>query len=202
MKRFVMVLFIVLAAVATASAGEKSTSPKVRGILERALVNEREAVARYEAFAQKATEEGYLGAASLFRAAAHAEGIHARRFEAAMIDRGINVPPPAQFKIDTGSTAENLRAAGVAETQERDGIYREAVNAAAESKDDVLMTMFDQTRDTEVEHANLMLNASHHLDQMKEAKTYFVCDHCGYTTDIDLPLCALCRKDEHPGAVH
>ena len=197
MKPLLLVLCIALAA----NAADK-ISPKCRGILDRAILNEREAVARYDAYAQKAAEEGYLGAASLFRAAARAEQIHAHRFESALLDRGIDVPPTTTFNINVGSTADNLRTAAVSETQERDGFYREALNAAADSKDDALYTMFDQTRDTEVEHANLMSTASRHLDQMKETRTYFVCDRCGYTTDVGLPLCVLCRKSEHPGEVH
>ena len=36
-----------------------------------------------------------------------------------------------------------------------------------------------------------------HLDALKDAKTFFVCNVCGYTTEVKLPLCPSCR-DQHP----
>ncbi|HET8798875.1 MAG TPA: rubrerythrin family protein [Thermoanaerobaculia bacterium] len=174
---------------------------KVRQALDRAVMGEREAIARYEAFAKKAEEEGYLGVASLFRAAARGEGVHLRRFVEAMQARGLNPPGEVEHHPVVGSTADNLRNASAAEAAERDGTYREAILAAEESEDDALRKVFDQTRDTEVEHANLFNTAARQLASMKEQRTYYVCDHCGYTTDVDLPLCALCRDRDHPHAV-
>jgi rubrerythrin len=182
--------------------GALPASFKVRIALERAVVSERETVAKYEAFAQKATEEGYLGAASLFRAAARAEGVHAARFIAVMNARDLTPPPEVEQHPTVGTTAENLRAASAAEAAERDGTYREAIAAAVDSNDEAMRKVFDQTRDTEVEHANLFNNASRQLDSMKAAKTYYVCEHCGYTTDVELPLCALCRDRDHPHQVN
>ncbi len=181
--------------------GAAPASFKVRVSMERAVVNEREAIARYQAYAQKATEEGYLGAASLFRAAASAETVHLEKFIAAMKSRDLTPPAETEQQPVVGTTAENLRAAAAAEASERDTTYREAIAAAVESKDDVMKTVFDQTRDTEVEHANLFIAAGRQLDSMRAAKTYYVCEHCGYTTDINLPLCALCRDRDHPHAV-
>lgn len=171
---------------------------RVQNVLQRSLQNERDAVAKYEACALKATEEGYAGAAALFRAAARAEGVHAKRIAEAMTARGIAVPDAAPHQGAIGSTADNLRAAAVAETQERDTTYKEALAAAQEARDEALVTLFDHTRDTEVEHANLFNAAMRQLDQYKEPKHFYVCDECGYTTDVDLPLCALCRTREHP----
>jgi rubrerythrin len=174
---------------------------KVRNVLEKALLNEREAIARYELFAQKALDDGYPGAASLFRAAARAENVHAQRFAAALEERGIPVPETPAFHPVAGTTAENLRSAANAETQERDSMYLEGLNAASEARDDGVVKIFDQTRDTEVEHANLLSAAARQLDSFKQPRHYYVCDKCGYTTDVELPLCALCRVNKHPREV-
>ena len=104
-----------------------ATPFNVQRALSRALQNERDTVAKYEACALKAAEEGYAGAASLFRAAARAEGVHATRIAEAMKARGIAVPEPAEPAQPVGTTADNLRAAAVAENQERDGKYRRVV---------------------------------------------------------------------------
>lgn len=174
---------------------------KLRNALDRAVINEREAVVRYEAFAKKADEEGYPGAATLFRAAARAEAVHAERFAMAMKERGLPIPEHVPSTPVVGTTAENLRTAASAEARERDTTYREALDAAHEASDAGIVKIFDQTRDTEIEHANLLQAATRQLESMKSGKPYFVCHECGYTTDIDLPMCALCRVHKHPHVV-
>ena len=52
--------------------------------LNVALNGERNAQAKYTAFAQKADQEGYGAVASLFRAAAAAEEIHGNNHEKAL----------------------------------------------------------------------------------------------------------------------
>lgn len=194
MKRSLLLLLPLLLLVA-------ATPFKVQNLLSRSLQNERDAAAKYEAFALKADEEGYPGAAALFRAAARAEGVHAARITEAMKARGISVPEPGAHHETVATTAENLRAAALAEAQERDATYREALAAAGDAGDQELVTLFDQTRDTEVEHANLFSTAVRQLEQLKEPKHFYVCDKCGYTTDVSLPMCALCRSSKHPHEV-
>jgi rubrerythrin len=193
MKRSLVLLAVLLVA---------AVPFKVRQVLEKSLANEREAVARYEAFAQTAEAEGYPGAASLFRACARAEGVHAERFAAAMKERGLEVPEAALPAPSIGSTAENLRGAALAEQAERDSVYKDALSAAHDAKDAALVTVFDQTRDTEVEHANLLTSALRQLDSFKSAKTFYVCDKCGYTSDFEMGMCPLCRVNRHPHEVN
>jgi rubrerythrin len=200
MKRCCTLLTVLLLAAAWLVAAP-APSFKVRNVLDRAVTNERDAVARYKACAAKAEEEGYPGAASLFRAAAKAEEVHAQRFVAAMKDRGLEVPQAEPAVPEIGTTGDNLRVSSSNEISERDGIYKEAIAAAREGRDEELALIFDQTRDTEVEHANLMGNAARQLEKMKSPKTYYVCSKCGFTSDIDLPFCMLCRSDKHPHEV-
>lgn len=177
------------------------TLPEIRRILTTALENERQAAARYDAFAAKATEQGYEGAAQLFRACAKAERVHAQRFMATMEARGIPVPAEGTFSFNPGNTEDNLRAAAAAEIGERDGMYRDAIETAQRANDEEIAKIFDQTRDAEVEHANLCATSARNMESMKSAHRYFVCDECGYTTDIDLPLCPSCRVNKHPHSV-
>lgn len=178
-----------------------ATPFRVKSIIENALANERNAAARYEAFAAKAVEENNPGAASFFRAAARAEHVHAERFAGALRQRGIAIPEAEITKPAVGSTVDNLRAAASAEAGERDGIYREARDVAIEAGDDALAQMFDQARDTEVEHANILGMLLRNESLRDHAKTYFVCDECGYTSDVKLSLCALCRATKAPRAI-
>ena len=197
MKRVFFGFFAFLLVISAAVAAE-GLRTEVRLIVEKALAGERDAIARYEAFAIKADEEGYPGAASLFRAAARGEKAHANRFARILKKHGHNVPEGAGHHPLVGDTADNLRAASAAEAAERDGIYREAVETCRLHKADDLAKMFDQTRDSEVEHNNLCLAAARNLESMKQDKRYYVCNECGYTTDVKLPLCAACRSKEPP----
>lgn len=200
MKRTLMVIALSSIALATVAA-TKSLPYEVRTALQRALVNEREAVARYEAFARKADEEGYRGAAALFRAQAQAERVHGQRFEAALRAHEVALPAGETFSPVVGSTGDNLRNAASAERAERDGAYREAIETCNLHSATEIAKLFDQTRDSEVEHANLCTTASHDLESMKEARTYYVCDKCGYTTDVKLPFCPACQHKKAPTAV-
>lgn len=173
-------------------AGQK-TSWGVQRVLTNAIVNERAAVARYNAFAEKADAEGYIGAGDLFRAAARAETIHLSRFTAVMNSRGLELPPETTRPVVVGSTSANLQAAVSAELGERDDIYLDAYKAASNAADTEIAQVFDETRDVEVEHANLCQAAARNLEKMKEPHAYSVCTICGYTTDVRFPVCPLCR---------
>ena len=193
MKRAGFVLLCVAALSSVAAAADKGLAIDVRTTLEKAVTNEREAAARYEAFATKATAEGYPGAAALFRAQAKAESVHAKRFAQALKNAGAALPEAAAATPEVGTTEENLLAAASAEAGERDGFYRDAVTTCRSNKDEATAKLFDETRDAEVEHANLDAAAGRDLSQLKHAKSYYVCGHCGYVTDVRLPMCPSCR---------
>lgn len=193
-----LTLMVAMIAIAAYGAGRGD----VQRILERAVAGEREAIARYDAYAAKAAEEGYAGVAVLFRAQAAAERVHEQRFVAAMKQRGLAVPANEAKQPTVWTTQDNLRAAVQAENQERDGIYKDSIEAANLAGDSEVAKIFDQTRDTENEHGNLCGDALRKFAKMKETKAYYVCDACGYTTDVDLPLCPLCRAGKHPHKIH
>ena len=173
----------------------------VQKALTNAVNNERAAAARYDAFAAKAEAEGYLGAASLFRACAKAERIHMQRFIGLMTARDVAPPAESAPRIAVESTRENLQTAIMLEQGERDSTYLYAINACNEAKDETAAKVFDTTRDAEVEHANLLAAAARHLDSMKSPREYYVCEHCGYTTEVKLPLCPSCRDPHAPPPV-
>lgn len=200
MKRTLLITALLSIALGTIAA----TNPlprEVREALERALVNEREAVARYEAFARKADEEGYRGAAALFRAQAQAERTHGERFAAVLRAHDAELPAEQTFSPVAGPTGDNLRSAVMAEKSEQSGSYREAIETCKHHGATEIAKLFDQTRDSEVEHGNLCSAAARDLDSMKEAKTYYVCGKCGYTTDVKLPFCPACQHKVAPKAV-
>ena len=151
--------------------------------LQTAYNGESNAHARYLAFAQKAADDGYGQVASLFRAAARAEEIHANNH--AEVLRGLGVKPNAVIEPpEVKTTAENLAAAIKGEEYERDTMYPEFIKAAQTEKQLGALRTFTLARFAEMEHARLYTEQAGTLDTLKGTAetTFFVCPVCGYTT--------------------
>jgi rubrerythrin len=161
--------------------------------LQAAYNGESNAHARYLAFADKAQQEGYGQVASLFRAAARAEEIHAANH--AVVIKKLGGTPQAKIETpDVKSTKENLLAAIKGETYERDVMYPNFIKQArAERNTDALQT-FNYAKTAEAEHAALYTSAENQLAQLKgKGETYYVCTICGYTTKkMDFEKCPSC----------
>ncbi len=163
--------------------------------LQAAFTGESNAHARYLAFAKKADEEGYARAASLFRAAARAEQIHAANHAAVI--RKLGSTPEARIETPVvKSTRENLQAAIAGETYERDVMYPAFIKEAQAEKNSAALRTFEYALEAETEHARLYAEALNNLEQLRQKKTYFVCAVCGYTCEqLDFDRCPVCN---HP----
>jgi rubrerythrin len=199
MKQLSLALFILGLAVSTAIAAD---APFKAGTtlenLQAAYNGESNAHARYLAFAQQADKEGYGKAASLFRAAAKAEEIHARNHAQVIKKLGgvpeANIAPPA-----VKSTKENLEAAIQGETYERDVMYPAFLKVARADRNKDAIQTFNYAKTAEAEHAKLYAEALANLPQMKGAgQQYYVCTVCGYTTaKMDFSKCPSCFSPKH-----
>ena len=146
-----------------------------------AFEGESNAHAKYTAFAAKADEEGLHGAASLFRAAARAEcEIHS--FEAK-------------------STLENLKVALNGEKYEIDTMYPGFLAEATERKNTAAIRTFTGALEAEKTHARLyseaiaLLQAGKKDSWIGEAREFYVCPVCGYTseTEEEHERCPVCN---------
>ncbi len=199
MTKFLLAVMALALAVSTALAAD--TSIKAGTTLENlqaAYNGESNAHARYLAFAQQADKEGYGKAASLFRAAAKAEEIHARN-HAEVIKKMGGTP---EAKIETPgvkSTKENLEAAIKGETYERDVMYPAFLKVARADRNKDAIQTFNYAKTAEAEHAKLYAEALANLPQMKGAgQEYYVCTVCGYTTvKMDFSKCPSCFSPKH-----
>jgi rubrerythrin len=155
-------------------------SGKTTANLLASLKNELTARSRYLAFADVAESEGYKQVASLFRAQARAEEVHAEKYQEVL--KKLGVEPPRDYETITAQkTPENLAAAVDVERMERDSIYPTFIDQAMKEGQREAVEAFELARSTEVEHFNLCNDAIHHLDEMKTARDYYVCGVCGYT---------------------
>ena len=163
------------------AAGNRASATTVEN-LQAAFNGESNANARYLAFAKQAQSEGYGEVASLFRAAARAEKIHATNHAAVIEELG--VVPQAQIEAPVvKSTRENLEAAIKGETYERDTMYPNFLKQARADRKSHAVRTLNLAKSAEAEHARLYEAALANLDQMKGTKEaiYYVCPVCGYT---------------------
>ncbi len=160
--------------------------------LKTAFNGESNARARYLAFAAKADQEGYAEAASLFRAAARAEQIHAANHAAVIVRMGGKAEAKIE-SVEVKSTRENLQAAIAGEIYERDVMYPQFSAVAEKEKNPAALRTFQYALKAEAEHAKLFSGALDNLETMKTKCYYFVCPVCGYTVkQLNFVQCVVC----------
>jgi rubrerythrin len=175
---------LLLAAGILSAAGPASPMPSAGTLndMQAAYNGESNAHAAYLTYATKAQAEGYAKAASLFRAAAKAEEIHAANH--AMVIKSLGAEPKAIIKApEVKSTRENLQAALKGEIYERDVMYPGfLVQARKEGKVDAIRSL-NYAKTAEAEHARLYQEALNDLEGWKGQNTaFYVCPVCGYTS--------------------
>ncbi len=163
--------------------------------LQAAFNGESNANAKYTAFAKKADEEGYHRVASLFRAAARAEQIHAASHAAVI--RKMGATPEAKIELpEIKTTQENLKTAIAGEEYERDVMYPAFIKEAEMAQYSPALRTFTYALEAEKEHARLYSLALANLEQWKVKAVFYVCAVCGYTVEqMEFSRCPVCQ---HP----
>jgi len=152
--------------------------------LLNAYESEVNAHARYKAYAVKAEAEGMYGAASLFRAAARAEQIHAGNH--ARVIRHMGGEIEAQIRpFRVRSTMENLKTALGGEQHEIELLYPSFLVQASAQLDTSAMRSFLWAMESEKTHARLYEDALAAMEKgpgwTAAQLDFYVCTLCGYT---------------------
>lgn len=166
----------------------------VRNLLA-AFEGESNAHAKYLAFAVRAEAEGLHGAASLFRAAARAEQIHANNHARALRQMG-GEPVATIHPIQLKSTLENLNEARAGERYEIESMYPEFLREARGHNNTAAAITFEWALDAEKTHARLFSEAIAVLESgwLIAARTFYVCSACGYTSETpESERCPTCN---------
>jgi rubrerythrin len=153
--------------------------------LETALEEETKTFTAYKAYAARADEEGYHGVASLFRATARAEQIHASNHARVLRYMGasamIEVPKP---RLD--DTLENLKSAFVDQKFEVDYLYPTFLTSAVPLFDSTAIRTFHWALEADKSHVRLysgvmpLVNANDKSGWAQTEHAFFVCALCGY----------------------
>ncbi|MBI4632832.1 MAG: rubrerythrin family protein [Deltaproteobacteria bacterium] len=152
---------------------------KTTDALKQAFAGESQANRKYLAFAVRADQEGHKQAASLFRAAAEAETVHAH----------------AHLKVLGGirSTKENIEEAISGETFEFNSMYPEMIADAKAEGNKEAERSFQWANEVEKIHAGLYRKMAADLGKAGENYPYYVCPVCGYTAEKSAPdECPVC----------
>jgi rubrerythrin len=150
--------------------------------LQTAFAGESQASRKYLSFARKADEEGFPQVARLFRAASHAETVHAHNHLKAL--EGIQ------------STVENLQTAIAGENYEVGSMYPDFIKDAEEEGAKKALRTFNWAMEVEKVHEELYRKALALLEAHEAlAETdYYVCPVCGYTHEGPLEgRCPVCN---------
>ena len=200
MRNILLLAFISL----LAFTGCKQTTPvKTIENLKAGIKGETTASAKYNAFAQKAREEGNDTIAKLFDAASKSESIHAANHTKVLEELGEKMDAfTPEFEVKT--TAENLQAAIDGESYEVATMYPQFIADAQAEKVEKAVKSFTWAMDTEKKHLQFYTKALEALKLASEKTLsfeYAVCPVCGNTYEkasMD-ENCAFCQtpKDKY-----
>jgi rubrerythrin len=165
---------------------------------------ESNAQARYTAFAVAADSDGWHGIASLFRAAARAEEIHARNLMRTIGQLGEKAHCEIH-PIEVKSTLQDLKIALAGEQHEIDSMYPPFLNEARAGNVNSAIRCFTWAMEAEKVHARLFREAIELVDEGTKNTwavspvDFNVCAVCGYTSeppeeDEYCPVCNLPRE--------
>lgn len=146
---------------------------KTEDNLKSAIAGESGARVKYELYADKAEEEGYVQIAEIFREAAHNERQHTLIWTQFL--HGGDVP----------STVENLEDAIACENHEWTSMYKGFAEDAEEEGFDILAAKFRMMANIEAMHEKRYIKL---LDNIKQDKVFskdveeeWICENCGFT---------------------
>jgi rubrerythrin len=155
-----------------------------------AFEGESNAHARYIAFAVKADEERFYGAASLFRAAGRAEQIHAAN-HARVIQQLGGEARCAIHPVVVASTLENLKVALYGERHEVEIMYPGFITEAKAQGNSAAVRTFTGALEAEKTHVRLYCEAIALLESgradtwIATVREFYVCPVCGYTSEAE-----------------
>lgn len=153
-----------------------------------AYVGESNARAQYKAFADQADAEGLSGVASLFRAAARAEQIHATNQARVLRQMGAEARAEVSaFKVR--NTLENLKTALATERYEIESMYPGFIAEATAHINSTASRAFIWALEAEKTHHRLyseaipLVEAGQTTSWIGAAREFYVCPVCACTSE-------------------
>ena len=190
----VLLLAGAILATGAASLASQGQSGKTLRDLQRAYVETNNDRAAFTAYAQQADKEGYTGAASLFRAAALSEEVHAKAYKRVIGALGGKVQAGITKQARVRSTYRNLEAAANLDAAyTRDILYPKFIKQAEKEQIPDAVKEFKFAKEGDAQLFVLFHDAMVNLNSLRDSKvTYYVCTVCGYTSETSEAECPDC----------
>ena len=166
--------------------------------LRSAFESETHAWIRYRRFAVEAEVQGWRGIASLFRAAAYAEQIHAGNHGRILRQLG-GATEVAPATIEVRGTVENLRTALAGELFEVNTTYPAYAEQARQCGDATVARTLKWALEAEKTHVRLFEEALALVELKPDSwvwaeRAFYVCPVCGYTAEErEAAMCRVCN---------
>jgi rubrerythrin len=145
---------------------------KTEANLQAAFAGESQAHTKYQYFAAKAKEEGYVQIHDIFMETSKNEREHAKIWYKLLHDEEIP------------DTVENLNAAADGENEEWTSMYKEFAETAKEEGFPMIAFLFEKVGAIEKEHEEryrtLLANVENDAVFNKEADIEWKCENCGF----------------------
>jgi rubrerythrin len=161
---------------------------------QTAYVAERNAAARYHAYAQKADQEDYSGIASLFRTAAAVEEVHARNQE--VLIRKLGGRPSLEREVpQVQTTRENLRFSAEWAQRDESNMYAAILEQARRQSYQQIIRVDADAQKSAGDLGEMFSAELQSLDEHKDdsPRSYYVCDVDGHVlTHLHSDVCKMC----------
>jgi rubrerythrin len=192
-------LMLLVPALVMAKTGKKAkAAPPAKATvtlenLKKAQYSELYAQAKYQAYAAKAKDEGYLKVARLFRAIAKSEGLQAVTFAKNIKALG-HKPATAVGKAKVGTTKDNLLAGINVITYETQATYPDFSKQASVDKNESAAKTFAGARTVKAGINKFLVDAGANLENWKADGDFWVCKVCGNVVEkLDFQTCPVCN---------
>ena len=146
----------------------------------------------YELFATRAEKDRLKNIASLFRAVAQSEGVHAKEQAELLKAQGVDLKENQPDSVAVGSTIQTMKMALSSEDIEVGSMYPNLIRTADAEHFKEAKEMFEHLRDADARQKDLLEVASNGLAQYPKAD-YLLCPKCGYIfNDAKMDDCPIC----------
>jgi len=176
--------------------------PATIAAMQAARATETSVYLHYNAFSQRATQEGYKGIAYLFAAFSASEQVHAANFGKILTQLNAELTPLAKPAIRAGATRDNLLLAAEGEMHSIDAFYPKLLAQIQPEGHEDAINAVKYAWSSEQQHRDKIKQILRWAPTFfeKVARTidqktgrYFICQVCGSTVNaVPAATCPIC----------